>query len=422
MIALSGAGRTVALLCLLYAFSAVDRLILSLLVAPIKAELLVSDTQIGILFGLSFALLYTVAGLPLARIADRGHRKRLVVAGVIFWSASTMLSAFSWDYTTLVICRAGVAIGEAVLTPAAISMIADLYPRERRGTPTALFVATGTVFGLSAAAIGGLAFALAAALSPYAGGMAPWRLTLVLVGAPGILAGVAFAVLVSEPPRGEMSTAGPESSPHLAQHWTFYVPLFAAVGASVMISYALIGWVPALLGRRYGVEPATAGYIFGVLGIVAGGAGTLGTPWLADRITRRTGRDGLLPVGIVLSAVALPAVLAAMFATALPVFVGALAVALAALPGITLLPSLIVQQVTPATLRGQTMALYLLIANLMGLGCGPALAGLLSDTVFRDAGGMAVALAALGTGALLLSIALLLLARAPFRRLLAEAR
>lgn len=415
------AWRTVAMLCVLYAFSGIDRLILSLLVAPIKMELLISDTQIGILFGLSFALLYTIAGLPLARVADRGNRKRLVAAGVVFWSASTMMSAFARDYPMLLLCRAGVAIGEAVLTPAAISLIADLYPRERRGTPTALFVATGTIFGLSAAAIGGLALALASALSPTFGDMPPWRLTLALVGAPGVVAGIVFALIVREPPRGDIVVATSTRSSHLARNWCFYMPLFAAVGASVMISYALIGWTPALLGRRHGIDPATAGYIFGLVGIVAGGAGTLGTPALARWWGRRRGGDGLLPVGIALSAIALPAVLAAMIASTLPTFVAALAVALAALPGITLLPSLIVQQVTPAAIRGQTMALYLLIANLMGLGCGPALAGLLSDTVFRDRGGMAASLAVLGVGALSLTIVLLAIARAPYRRLLAEA-
>lgn len=409
------------MLSVLYAFSSVDRLILSLLVAPIKAELGVSDTQIGILFGLSFALLYTLAGLPIARIADRGNRKLVVAIGVIAWSASTALSALAWDFTSLLACRAGVAIGEAVLTPAAISMIADLFARDRRGKPTGIFVATGTVVGLSAALIGGGVLALATWLSPFAGTMAPWRLTLVLVGAPGIVAGLAFAALVREPPRGEATGAPllPGATGHLAQHWTFYAPLFAAVGMSVVISYAMIGWVPTLLARRFALDPSVAGYLFGALGVTFGLAGTLGTPWLAARVARRTGRDGLLPVGIGMSLVALPAVVAAMLADDLLLVAAALAVALAALPGITLLPSLVVQQVTPPRQRGQMMALYLLIANLLGLGCGPTLAGLLSDTVFRESGGMAMALATLGAVSLTLCVTLLLAARRPYRRLLA---
>ena len=421
--ALPGATLTVAMLCLLYAISGIDRLILSLLVVPIQAELKVSDTGIGVLFGLSFALLYSLAGLPIARIADHGNRVRLVTIGVVFWSASTLLSGFAPNYRSLVACRAGVAVGEAVLTPAAISMIAALYSREQRARPTAIFVTTGAVFGLGAAAVGGAVLALATILSPHVGGMAPWRLTLVLVGFPGILAGILFALVVKEPPRGDPAAGAPatDARAHLLQNWGFYVAVFAAVGASVMVSYALIGWTPSLLVRRFGIAPASAGYIFGAIGIVAGATGMLGLSPLAAWLARRTGRDGLIPIGIAMAVIALPAVLIAMDAASLPVFAVALAVALACLPAISLLPSLMVQQVTPQNLRGQTMALYLLIANLMGLGGGPVLAGLLSDTVFKQSGGMGSALAALACVALLATVALLLSAIRPYRRLLATA-
>lgn len=417
---LPAAWRTVAMLSVLYAFSGIDRLILSLLVLPIKEELAVSDTQIGILFGLSFALLYTLAGLPIARIADHGNRKWVVVTGVIVWSASTALSAFSWDFRSLLLCRAGVAIGEAVLTPAAISMIADLFPREQRGKPTGIFVATGTVVGLSAALVGGAALALATWLSPFADNMAPWRLTLVLVGVPGILAALLFAAIVPEPARSQAAMISKSATDgHLRTHWLFYTTLFGAVGMSVALSYALIGFVPSMLVERFRLAPSSAGYVFGGVGVIFGLAGTLGTPWLAERLSRRTKRDGLLPVGIMMSLLALPAVVLAMFADNLLLFTGALCITLSMLPGLTMLPSLVVQQAAPPRQRGQMMALYLLIANMLGLGCGPMLAGLMSDTLYRDNGGMAMALATLGVGALSLTVILLLLARRPYRRLLA---
>lgn len=417
---LPGATVTVAMLCLLYAFSGIDRLILSLLVVPIQSEMQVSDTGIGVLFGLSFALLYSLAGLPIARIADHGNRVRLVTIGVVFWSASTALSGFAPNYWSLVACRAGVAVGEAVLTPAAISMIAALYSRPLRARPTAIFVTTGAVFGLGAAAIGGMVLALATALSPHVGGMAPWRLTLVLVGIPGIVAGLAFALIVREPPRNAPVDAGPadDARAHILKNWGFYLAVFAAVGASVMVSYALIGWVPSLLVRRFEIAPASAGYIFGAIGIIAGATGMLGLPPLAAWLTRRTGRDGLIPIGIAMAVIALPAVLMAMSAGSLLPFILALALALACLPAISLLPSLMVQQVTPQNLRGQTMALYLLIANLMGLGGGPVIAGLLSDTIYKKSGGMGSALAALACGALLVTVLLLASAIRPYRRLL----
>ena len=416
------AWRVVAMISVLYALSAIDRLILSLLVVPIKAELLISDTQIGVLFGLSFAVLYTLAGLPLARIADCGNRRHLIFYGVLFWSASTMASAFATDFTSLVLCRAGVAIGEAVLTPAAISMIADLFPRERRGTPTGVYTASGTITGMAAALIGGLVLALAAAISSAFGGMAPWRLTLLLVGAPGVLLAFLFAAIVAEPARGEAAAASREPVPgsgHLARHWPFYAALFGAVGLSVAIAYALIGWVPSLLVRRFGLATSEAGYLFGTLGVLAGGSGTLGTPALVGWLERRGRRDAVLVAGVIMCIVAAPAVVVAVLAPTLPVFIAALAVTLVALPGLTLLPSLVVQQVTPPRQRAQVVALYLLVSNLLGLGVGPALAGVLSDTVFRSSGGMGPALATIGAVALTGATILLLLARAPYRRLTA---
>lgn len=412
--------RTVAMLSILYALSGIDRMIISLLVTPIKAEFLVSDTQIGLLFGLSFALLYSLSGLPIARIADHGNRKWLVISGVMVWSLSTILSGFVWDYWSLTVCRAGVAVGEAVLTPAAISMIADLYPRERRGPPTAIYTATGNVFGLSAAAIGGLALAFATVLSPVFDDMAPWRLTMILVGLPGIALAIVFAILIREPSRQQSAPPSVDGRPHLMRHLAFYLPLFGAVGASVMVSYALIGWTPTLLQRDFGLEPATAGYVFGTIGVFAGGAGTLGTPFIAGWLARRTGRDGLLPVGLAMAVIALPAVVATMLSSTIGLFLAGLAIALAALPSLTILPSLIIQQVTPPQLRGQTVALYLLIANLAGLGCGPALAGLLSDHVFQGSGSMGRALLTLGVSSLTVTIILLLMCRAPYQRLIAE--
>lgn len=417
------AWGVVALLSLLYAFSFIDRLILNLLITPIKGELGISDTQIGVLFGLSFALLYTLAGLPLARIADRGNRRLLIFCGVVFWSLSTVASAFAWDFSSLLVCRAGVAIGEAVLTPTAISMIADLFPREKRGAPTGVYTATGTVTGMAAAAIGGLVLALATMLSPAFEGVAPWRLTLILVGAPGLLAAVAFFALVREPARKELAVAADNGALmiHLKGHWPFYAPFFAAVGLSAAVGYAMIGWAPTLLVRKFTMEPSHAGYLFGIVGVLSGLVGTLGTPVMVARASANGRRDGLLLAGVGMAVVGTPAVLVATLAPTLVVFTVALAIAFAAMPGLTLLPSLAVQQVTPPRQRAQVMAVYLLIANLLGLGVGPTVAGLLSDTVFHDNGGMGAALATVAGVALPLCIILLLLSRKAYKHLQDEA-
>jgi MFS family permease len=402
------AWRAVVLLCLLYCLSFVDRMILSLLVAPIMVELDLSATQMGVLFGLSFAMLYTLAGLPLARVADGGDRRWLIVVGVVVWSAATALSGLASDYPMLLLARAGVAIGEAVLTPAAVSMIADLFPRERRAAPTSLYTAVGSTSGAAAFVIGGLIFQAATALSPMVGDMAPWRLTLVLVGLPGIVFALAFLALVREPARQEVEARASfgEITAHLRADGALYAGVFVGVSLTATVGYALLGWTPAVLNKVYGLDTAQAGYLFGAIGVVAGLVGTLALPWLARRLDRGGRGGGLLTIGAVFVLLALPATIVAFRATDLAVFAPALTLALMTLLGVTLIPSLVVQQVTPGRQRAQVMSVYLLVASLAGLGVGPTVVGLLTDHVFGDRGTatavIAVAAVALPLGAALL--------------------
>src|SRR5215217_7897395 len=298
----TAAWRVVGLLSLLYCLSFVDRMILSLLVSPITAELALSDTQIGILFGLSFATLYTLAGLPLARIADGGDRRRLIVLGVVVWSASTVLSGFAQDYGLLLTGRAGVAIGEAVLTPTAISLIADLFPKDRRAGPTSVYSAVGTV--------------------PELGGFEPWRLTLILVGAPGLLLAVVFLLMVREPVR-QQATAKADTREvlvHIAGHWRVYGPVFLGIGLTATVGYAVLGWTPRLLGQRFGLATADAGYLFGAVGVFGGLVGTLALPWLAAKLDRTGRGDGLPLVGTGFVLAGLPALLVAFTTASLALF------------------------------------------------------------------------------------------------------
>lgn len=404
----SRAWRAVALLCLLYCLSFVDRMILSLLVAPIMQELGLSATQMGVLFGLSFAMLYTLAGLPLARVADSGNRRWLIVVGVVVWSTATALSGLAHDYPTLLLARAGVAIGEAVLTPTAVSMIADMFPRERRAAPTTLYTAIGSTSGAAAFMIGGLIFQAATMLSPTFGDLAPWRLTLVLVGLPGILFAVAFLLQVREPVRQEAQVKASvrEIAAHLRADGRLYLAVFLGVSLTATVGYALLGWTPAVLNKTYGLGTAEAGYLFGGIGVFAGLVGTVALPWMARRLDQGREGAGLLAVGAVFILLALPATILAFQATELPLFVAALTVALTGLLGVTLIPSLVVQQITPGRQRAQVMSVYLLIASLAGLGLGPTIVGLLTDFVFGAAGTPAavisVAVVALPVGAALL--------------------
>ncbi|MGE3744465.1 MAG: MFS transporter [Sphingomonadaceae bacterium] len=185
---------------LLYGISYIDRLILSLLAPAMSAQLQISDVEMGVLIGLGFGVLYTLAGLPLAHLIDRRRRISLVTVGVVLWSLCTIASAFAPSFTGLIIFRSGVAVGEAVLLPAAISLITDLFPRDRRTLPTTLYTGVGAVMYSGSYIAGGAALQLATAMSGSID-LEPWQLTLMLVGIPGLLLAPLLWITVPKPPR-----------------------------------------------------------------------------------------------------------------------------------------------------------------------------------------------------------------------------
>lgn len=417
---------TVLLLGLLYIVSFVDRLALSLLVQPIQADLGLTDTQMGLLLGASFAFFYALFGLPLSLVADRGNRRWLVVAGVVLWSATTVLSGFANGFIMLLLCRLGVGLGEAVLSPAAISMIGDLFTRERRALPLAVFVTLGAFgaagsFILAAAVLqwvgAGLAF-------PFVGVLEGWRATLVLIGLPGLVLAGVFAATVREPAR----TGPPSTVPPLTEAWRHFVPnartyigVFGGVGIAAMIGFGSAAWFPTFLVRAYGVTPQAAGYAYGGAAMLGAVSGAFTMPLLADRLLKLGFRDGLILPGLVCIVLTagffIPAFTAPDFRTAV-IFSGLGAFVLAAL---NQLPALTIQLVTPARLRGFYTASYLCLANIMGLGLGPSVVAFLSDRWFPTATGLGEALT---TVAMLLSplvFLLLLQAWRPARRSLRDA-
>ena len=191
----AGAWYIVGVFAVLLMMSYFDRFILALLANPISQDLDVTDRQMGLLLGFGFAALYALAGLPIAWFLDRGNRVRAVAIGVFVWSAGTIAAAFAESYAQLLVLRASVAIGEAVLTPAMVSLIADLFEPKARSGPTSIYIAIGTIMTGGAFVIGGLAVDVAGVIQ---GSLLPdwpvWRITLILVGLPGILLAIAAAL------------------------------------------------------------------------------------------------------------------------------------------------------------------------------------------------------------------------------------
>ncbi len=389
----------VGILVVMYCMSYLDRMILALLAAPIAKSLAISDTQVGVLFGVGFGVLYAIVGLPLAHLVDRSNRVRIITIGVLTWSLSTIASGFAHDFTQLLLCRSGVAIGEAVLSPAAISILADLFPRDKRTLPTAIYTSVSTFMTTGAFVVGGVALDVAGKLAPH-WGFEPWQLTLIFVGVPGLFMAPLFCLTVREPPR-VLSLLEPQDYSTVRQAWDYvvrearlYGPLFVGMAAYAIITYGAISWTPTLLIRAFGMTPAQAGYAFGMVGVVAGVLGAIAWPWLAQVWTGRGRKEALVLVlagGICLAVTS--ALMIAIAPSATLVIVASFFYILGGSTASILAP-LVIQTVAPGGVKGRLMAGNLLASNLLGLGIGPPLVAALAHRFFTGPHALGGALAA----------------------------
>ena len=410
----------VSVLATLYVLSFVDRSILALLVQPLKSDLGVSDIELGLLFGPAFAIFYALLGLPLARLADRGNRKLVIVCGVTLWGLCTVASGFASAYWQLVVLRIGLAIGEAALTPAAHSMIGDLFPPNRRSLAASVYSAVGMA-GSSGAYILG-AFAIQAVDQATLAGAAPtlssWQIVLLIVGAPALAVGALFALTVREPARGgghgEASSLR-EVATYLRANLRLYVGLFAGAGLIQAVGYAYAAWGPEVLRRVYGWPIEKAGIAFGVAGLLAGFGGTLVAPLIARRLEARGVKDavavtsiGALVLGVCL---AVPAPLQANPYA----FLVLKAMASFCLAGGTNNVLVALQTLAPQRMRATLVALLLMCITLLGLGIGPTAAAIASSQLNPDGKSLGLALAVLAPCIGLPSLLLLLWSRAALR-------
>lgn len=328
-----------------------DRFILSLLATPITQEFGLSDHEMGLLLGFGFSIVYSIAGLPIAYYLDRGNRIYGVAAGVLVWSTATIGSGFVDTYGQLLVLRAGVAVGEAVLTPAMISLIADVFEPRDRARPTGIYLASGTIMSGGAFIAGGLMVESAEWIHVHVTDLAPWRITLVLVGLPGLLMVFPMLATIRDPGRRsaqkEAAHSGDASSlvQHLRDHPAFYVPLYIVIGLGVSIGMAIFAWMPTVLMRSHSFDLGASGYWFGIAvtpGIVLG---TLFWTWLIGRL----GCGTSAPIVALLAAVALIGAgsLANLGVGSSHVTIAACALMSVGTASFTPISALIVQQVTP---------------------------------------------------------------------------
>jgi predicted MFS family arabinose efflux permease len=375
-------NTVLALLLAVYVLNFVDRQILGILVEPIKADLQLTDAQLGLLGGFAFALFYSVLGIPIAWAADRFDRRWIITGALVLWSAMTALCGAAQTYAQLLAARVLVGVGEAGGGPPSQSMIADYFPAWQR--PRALGIwALGIPIGS----------ALGVLLGAFVAVNYGWRWAFFAAGAPGVLLAVVFAWVVKEPPRGRFDPPVRGAAPAIWATLRYLTgqPSFvlATLGASLASAagYSLFFWGAAYFIRRFGLDLQTVSYFSAfVIGVAASAGSFLG----GALVSRHGAKDARLLVVIPAVALAAAAPLNALVLHA----PGALLAAVLALPP-TLLGAMwygplfgVVQNLVEPRMRAMATAVMLLVVNLIGLGGGPTLAGQLS-THFAAAHGPA---------------------------------
>lgn len=281
-----------SLLFAAYSCGAIDRLVMALLVEPIKADLQITDTQIGVLQGPAFVVAYILFCLPAGWLVDRVNRIRFISTGVALWSAMSALCGFAGQYVTLLLARAGVGVGEATLSPAAYSLIGDSFPRERQGLALGIYSAGSAVGAGLALIVAGYVVSWVLAQDsitlPLIGERAAWQLTFFFVGLPG-LALAALIYIFPEPTRQAKSavTQVSQFGSFLRAHWRLLACHHLAVGFSQAVLIGGSAWVAAFLARVHGWPIRSIGLAAGLATIVGGLIGLLGGGALSDMLFRR---------------------------------------------------------------------------------------------------------------------------------------
>ncbi len=430
------AWYVVGVLMVFYILSFVDRQIIALLVEPMKADLGLTDLQVSYIGGLSFVIFYTIFGIPIGRLADSRNRKSIIACGVALWSAMTALCGFAGRFWQLLLLRMGVGVGEATLSPAAFSLIADYFPRHKLATALSVY-SMGIYFGSGAAFTGGaiifdwathLVEAREGAPFPIVGDLRPWQMVFFAVGLPGLVL-TSLLWTVKEPiRRGVISGKGKQATQvpvgvvlcYLKKNWKTVLCHNLGVAFLSLAAYSGGFWDLAFLGRTYGWSPGQGGIWYGLVTMAAGASGVLCGGRLADFLTRRGYKSANMLAIFIAAVVWLPFgalyplmpsatwslvfIFPTLFAGAMPFGCAAAAI----------------QEMMPPQMRGQASAIYLFVINIIGLGLGPTAIAYLTEHVFMDLQMLRYSLFCVGLGAHLLAALILYLSLKPYVKTVEE--
>ena len=363
------------MLTLVYVFNFVDRQVLVILQESIKKELHLSDTQLGLLSGFTFAIFYVTLGIPIARLADKGNRRNIVAASLGLWSIMTAFSGMARNFIQLLLARIGVGVGEAGGSPPAHAMISDYFQPEKRSTALSVY-STGIYIGVL------IGFLSGGYLNQHLG----WRMAFFAVGVPGIIFSLLFYFTVKEPRRGasDANAASSNQSHSLGEVLRLlystktFVYLAIAGAVHVFCIYGLLNWTPSFLQRLHGMKSSEIGASLGLIYGLGGAIGSFVGGVLTDYFGKKDKRWYLkVPAYAVI--ISIPLVIGDLFLQNTYLSLACLGLC-ALLQSMYLGPALAVaHSLVPASMRALTSAVFFLVINLVGLGFGPLVVGFISD-------------------------------------------
>ena len=392
----------VAILMLVNMIGYVDRQILSLLIGPVKLSLSLSDSQIGLLQGFAFVILFALLGVPLGLLADRFGRKPVLACGLALWCMATVSCGLTSGFWSLFLCR----------------LVADYFPGERRALATSIYQSAGSMGVGLAFTLGGQIVDQVAKLPTMLTlgliGTEAWRIAFAMVGAAGLMALPLVLAIRSTDRAGNT----PELRNFLRKTRSIVVPHFGALAAYAAIAYSVLAWAPAFFMRHFAWTPAHAGFDFGLTFAVCSVVGVLVGGWWSTQLRSRGMQDANYYVmQVALAAVVLPAMLAPLMPTAafsLALY-GIVAFFLSVPTGCS---AAALQDLAPPPLRAQFIAVYYAVVSIGGAGLGPLVVGLLNDFAFRSDAKVGWSLSTTGAAFGLICLVLMLIARRAFRKYL----
>lgn len=388
------AWYVVSVICIGYIFAFIDRIMVGLLTAAIQKDLLLTDTQMGVLQGIAFALFYTLFGIPIGWLADRWNRKLLLSIGMTIWSVMTAACGFAGSFWTFFMARVGVGIGEATLNPCATSIIGDYFPPAKRSKAYGVYV-MGTAFGTGLTYLsGGIVFGFLAAYQvvslPVFGDLKPWEAMFVFIGLSGLIPALIFWLTVSEPKRKDLAAkekgkaSWAEIKAFLIQNNATLLCHHIGISMVIMSIYAWVNWMAVYFERVHQWGPAKFAVTYGIPGSIMGVLSAITSAWLGSKLKQKGYVDGTMRACLIGS---IGVVAGGVISPQMPT--PELAVAAFALTGIfanypTVLALTAISEIAPNEMRGFITSTYIFLVGLVASGLGPLLTGWTTDHIFAD--------------------------------------